>query len=162
MTTLPMTDKNKIKDFRHWAIPSGDGVLYLEGVPTEEERASNRQRTAERRKVWQPSQTALSVCRQLKFLEGNQVIIQLWDDLMEMLPDEGPLPFSCELIKVFTKNINEGDRDFTQLFVEFKNPKTIDNGNFGDNPIFESMINPKSGTYTYNCSLFAWVTEDYL
>jgi hypothetical protein len=155
-----MTENNKIEGFHYWRIPSGEGVLYLEGAPTEEERMKNIQRTAEFRKVWQPSQTALSVYKQLKFLEGNQVIIQLWDDLMEMLPDEGPLPFSCNLLKVFTKNTKEEDRDFTQLFVEFENPKAIHNGNFGGNPIFESMINPKSGTYIYNCSLLAWMKED--
>jgi hypothetical protein len=155
-----MTDNNIIKGFNHWRIPSGEGVLYLEGEPTEQERVKNRQQTAEYRKVWQPNQTALTVYSQLKFLEGNQVTIQLWDDLMVMLPEEGPLPFSCKLLKVFKKNIKEGDRGFNQLFIEFKNPKTIHNGNLGGNPIIESMFNPKSGTYTYNCSLFSSVTED--
>lgn len=156
-----MTDSYKINDFGCWKIPSGEGAIYLEGIPDEEERDSNRKRTAELRKMWQPSENALCVYRQLKYLEGNKIVIQLWDDLMILLPDEGPLPFSCELIKVFTKNIKECDRDFTQLFVEFKNPIAIEKGNIGDNTIFETMFFPKSGTYTYNCSLFAWVTEDF-
>ncbi len=151
----------RIDGFGEWIIPSGDGVIYYEGKPTEEVRALNIARTNELRKNWQPNSTAWNIFRQLKALTGKQVVIQLWNSLMEFGDDEGTLPFSCEVIRVFAKTIPHEDRSFKQLFIEFKNARTINNGNIGGDPISESCYNSRKGTYIYNCSFFSWVSEDY-
>lgn len=146
--------KNEIRGCWSWKIPSGEGVVYIEGVPTEEERTENLKRTAERRKIWQPGEDAINTYKQLKLLEGKNITIQIWEDVMEMCPDDGPSPFSCELVKVFTENIKEEDRDFLQLFVEFRNPQIIETYNDRDNPIYERLFNSETGTYIFNCSSF--------
>lgn len=150
---------NEIKGFFSWKIPSGEGVLYIEGIPTDEERNENLRRTSERRKFWQPDITALQTYKQLTSLEGDDITIQIWEDLMEMCPDDGPSPFSCKLVKVFTKEIQEEDRKFLQLFIEFKNPKVIRTYNDRDNPIYQSQFDSRTGTYIYNCSSFYWIKK---
>lgn len=47
-----MNYNNEIVNFSSWIIPSGEGVVYMEGEPTKEERAQNRKHTAKRRKNW--------------------------------------------------------------------------------------------------------------
>lgn len=154
-------NNKKIDGFGEWLIPSGEGVIYLEGNPTEEESVLNTARINELRKNWQPSANAWNIYRQLKALTGKQVVIQLWDSFMVISEDEGALPFSCVIIRVFAKTITQEDRSFKQLFIEFKNPRTINNGNIGGDPISESCYNSKRGTYIYNCSSFCWVAADY-
>lgn len=56
-----MTENKKITGFGAWIIPSGDGVVYMEGVPTDSERETNSKRTAKNRKSWNPSQEALEI-----------------------------------------------------------------------------------------------------
>jgi hypothetical protein len=153
-----MEDHNEITGFSSWLISSGEGVIYLEGVPTAEERAKNLQRTAEIRKTWKPDDEAIDIYKRMKLLEGKQITIQLWDNLMELCPDEGPFPFLCEVINVFIKRVESEGKEFEQLFVEFKNPVVIDNGNKGDNPIFESNLNSPKETFIYNCSRFYFVS----
>jgi hypothetical protein len=154
-----MQNRIKIKNFWNWKIPSGEGVTYLEGVPTEEERRLNIRRTAAERKVWQPNQEAIAIYNQLKLFEGKRIKVQIWNELMTLLPEEGPYPFICELIQVYTKTLQEKDRKFLQLFIEFKNPQIIKKGSLGDNPIYPEMLDPITGTYTYNCSNFFWIKE---
>jgi hypothetical protein len=156
-----MTEKVEITDFVYWLIPSGEGAIYLEGMPTEEERAAERRITADLRKKWQPDETATVVYKKLKSLEGKQIVVQLWNAYMVYSMDEGPLPFSCELLNVFTKEIKEEDRDFNQLFIEIRNPQNIHNGNHGGSSNIESNFNPEKGTYTFNCSSFSSVTTGY-
>ena len=150
-----MIVNNEITGFGYWKIPSGEGVMYIEGSPTEEQRLKNRIATAERRKVWQPSTEAIELFNTLKSNEGSNVVVQIWDEIMEMCPDEGVLPFRCELVRVFTESIKVDDREFIQLFIEFRNPENIENGNTGGSTNFESYHNPITGTYLMNCSGFA-------
>lgn len=154
-----MKDKSSIEGFYQWKIPSEDDTIYFEGMPTAEDLRRDKERAEARRREWQPSETALLILRELKYLEGKSIIIELWDNFMTMLPDEGPPPFSCDLIEVFTEDVQDGDRAFTQLFVVFKNPVVIENGNQGGHPIYESCFDPASGTYTYNCESFYRVSE---
>lgn len=155
-----MTINNEILGFGEWIIPSGEGVIHMEGAPTEEERVLNLKKTAKRRKNWNPSEKALEIFRQLVMLQGSWVKIQLWDELMLWDGDEGANPFECNLMKVYVKTINLKDRDFLQLFVEFEHYKINDIGNRGGSPIFESNFDSKTGTYTYNCSTFYSVTKN--
>lgn len=149
-----MTNTKEISGFGEWIIPSGECVVHLEGAPSEEERALNCTRTAIRRKNWTPSEKALEIFRKLEILQGEWVRIQLWNKLMLWDEEEGPNPFECNLMKVYLKTIKEKDRDFLQLFVEFKDFKIIDMDYFGGSPIYDCNFNPKNGIYTYNCSTF--------
>ena len=154
-----MTNTKEISGFGEWIIPSGEGVVHMEGAPSDEERNLNYTRTAIRRKKWNPSEKALEVSRKLKILEGNWVRIQLWDKLMLWDEEEGANPFECNLIKVYLKTIKEMDRDFIQLFIEFKDYRIVDLGYLSGSPIYEGNFDPGTGTYTYNCSTFYSVTE---
>ena len=155
-----MTNNNKILGFGEWIIPSGEGVIYMEGAPSNEERVLNRKRTAIRRKNWNPSEKALEIFRQLVLLQGSWVEIQLWNEFMLWDEDEGANPFECNLMNVYVKTINQKDRDFLQLFVEFEHYKINDIGYLGGSPIYEGNFDPKTGTYTYNCSTFYSVTTN--
>lgn len=155
-----MKDNSSIEGFYQWSIPSAEDNIYFEGMPSEEDLRRDKERAEAKRREWQPSDAALNILRDLKYLEGKRVILELWDNFMTMLPDEGPPPFSCDLLKVFTKDVQDGDRAFTQLFVVFKNPVVIENGNQGGHPIYESCFDPASGTYTYNAALFYRVSEE--
>jgi hypothetical protein len=154
-----MTYSNKISGFGEWIIPSGEGVNYIEGAPTDEERVLNRKRTAIRRKNWNPSEKALEVFRQLVMLQGSMVKIQLWNEFMLWNEDEGANPFECNLLNVYIKPISQKDRDFLQLFIEFKEFKIIEIGYLGGSPIDERNFDSKTGIYTYNCSTFDSVTK---
>jgi hypothetical protein len=154
-----MTYSNKISGFGEWIIPSGEGVTYFEGAPTDEERVLNHEQTAIRRKNWNPSVKALGIFGQLVMLQGSWVKIQLWDEFMLWDVDEGSNPFECNLLKVYVKNVSQKDRDFLQLFIEFKEFKIIDMGYLGGSPIYERNFDSKTGIYTYNCSTFDSVTK---
>ena len=154
-----MTDNKEITGFGAWIIPSGEGVIYMEGIPTDAERELNRKRTVKNRKNWNPSQEALEIFRELVMLQGSWVKIQLWDQLMLWDKDEGQNPFECNLEKVYVKSIKEKDRDFLQMFVEFRYYKIDDRGFLGGSPIYESNFDPKTEMFTYNCSTFYSVTR---
>ena len=100
-----MTNSNEISGFGEWIIPSGEGAIYIEGTPTDEERVLNRKRTAIRRKNWNPSEKALEVFRQLVMLQGSMVKIQLWNEFMLWGEDEGANPFECNLMKVYVNYV---------------------------------------------------------
>ena len=154
-----MTSNIEIVNFSSWIIPSGEGSVYMEGKPTEEERAQNRKRTAKRRKNWHPSEEALDIFKRLVLLQGIWVKIQLWDVFMLWDEKEGTNPFACNLLNVYTKTVKEKDRDFIQLFVDFKEYKIIPEGNIGGSPISEGKLNPKTRIYTYNCGEFYSVSK---
>ena len=156
-----MTNKYEIENFSSWIIPSGEGSVYMEGKPTEEERAQDRTNTAKLRKNWHPSQEALDIFKRLVLLQGSWVEIQLWDVFMLWDEREGTNPFACNLLNVYTKTVKEKDREFIQLFVDFKDYKIIPAGNIGGSPIFERNLDPKTGIYTYNCGGFYSVSKDY-
>ncbi len=154
-----MKDYNEILGFGEWKIPSGEGVIYMEGIPSDEERVSNRERTALRRITWNPTEKALGVFQHLLMLQSGWVKIQLWNELMLWDADEGANPFECKLLKVYVKPVSQKDRDFLQLFIEFKEFKIIDIGYLGGSPIDKRNFDSKTGIYTYNCSTFYSVTE---
>lgn len=56
-----MINNIKINGFGEWLIPTGEGVMHLEGVPTKEKRAFNKQCTTQRRKNRKPSLEALTI-----------------------------------------------------------------------------------------------------
>lgn len=154
-----MNYNNEIVNFSSWIIPSGEGVVYMEGEPTKEERAQNRKHTAKRRKNWHPSEEALDIFKRLVLLQGSWVKIQLWDVLMLWDESEGANPFVCNILNVYTKTVYKKDRDFIQLFVDFKDYKIIPEGNIGGSPIFEENLDMKMGIYTYNCGEFYSVSK---
>jgi|GEM_PF-5448407 len=155
-----MTENIEITGFSNWIVPSGEGTVYCEGIPTEAQRELNRKRTANNRKKWNPSQKALEIFRKLVMLQGSWVKIQLWDQMMLWDEDEGQNPFLCKLEKVYVKSIHEKDRDFLQLFIEFRYYKIDDRGYLGGSPIYEQYFDPKTEMYTYNCSTFYSVTKN--
>ena len=77
----------------------------------------------------------------------------LWDE------KEGDNLFLCKLEKVYIKSIQEKDRGFLQMFIEFKHYKIDDRGYLGGSPIYERNFDPKTGLYSYNCSTFYSVTK---
>ena len=154
-----MTENKEITGFSEWIIPSGEGAIYCEGVPTDAQRELNRKRTLCRRKIWNPSQEALELFRQLVMLQGSWVKIQLWNEFMLWDEIEGQNPFICNLERVYVKSIQEKDRSFLQMFVEFRHYKIDDKGYMGGSPIYEHNFDPKTEMYTYNCSTFYSVTK---
>ncbi|MEI7527082.1 MAG: hypothetical protein WCJ95_22220 [Mariniphaga sp.] len=155
-----MNDNKEITGFSEWIIPSGEGVVYCEGVPTEAEHEINRKTTLKNRKDWNPSQEALELFRQLVMLQGSWVKIQLWNEFMLWDEIEGDNPFLCKLEQVYVKSMQEKDRSFLQLFVEFRHYKIEDKGYLGGSPIYERYFDPKTEMYTYNCSTFYSVTRN--
>jgi hypothetical protein len=143
----------------HWKIPSGEGVIHLEGKPTEERRLENIQRTTEKRLNWKPGSDAMDIYRQLLSMEGHWVVIELWDDIIVMMEEEGPLPFKCLLKGVAIKTVQEQDRDFDQLFIEITDAEDIQNGNRGGSalPLIQYVAGAKANTL--NCSLIYSVSE---
>ncbi|HMP32068.1 MAG TPA: hypothetical protein PKD85_20855 [Saprospiraceae bacterium] len=53
-------------------------------------------------------------------LERN-IVVQFWDDFMEMLYDEGPFPIKIKIIDVKIEKVIYEGKKFDQLFVYFKN-----------------------------------------
>lgn len=157
-----MNVTTEILGFSEWQIPSGEGVIYMEGIPTKEVRDANRRSTAARRKKWQPSEKAIEIFKQLVLLEGRKVKIQLWEELMLWDEEEGTNPFVCMLVNVFVTTEKKEDRDFLQLYIQFKDYEVIDMGNIGGNPINKFTFDPKTEIYTHNCASLYSVSSEYI
>ena len=151
-------EKQRIKSFGYWRIPSGEGVIYLEGKPSDEDRKKNIERTNKKRRSWTVTDEAGDVLKQVAILAGKKIEFQLWDDLMFMLDeDEGFNPVSCDLLSVYVKKMENDGLFFHQLFIEFNDPISIDKKYLGGNQPLEQYFDEVTDSYHLNCGLLHYI-----
>lgn len=123
-----MTDNHEILGFGEWIIPEGEGVVYMEGAPPEEERESNRKRTEQLRKRWEPSKKAFDVFARLASLQGKWVRIQLWDTLLEIAQKEGWKPMGT--VRPTDMEYEDFENDYRPHYPAYKTVLEEDAHNF--------------------------------
>jgi len=102
-----------------WRVPSAARAFesWLEGSPSEEEKSLVIAQAEADRAAWSPSVEAMALVEKLKAFVGQRVTIQLWDSIMFILENEGPFPFSCDLMGVILLQ----DGEHLQAYLEVIN-----------------------------------------
>jgi hypothetical protein len=108
-----------------WKIPKGLGVVYIAGRPSNEEEIEQRKKQDERREKWHPNEIALLIHAELVNNIHKEIVVQFWDNLMEMLYDEGPFPVKIKINAVKIEKIIYENKEFKQLFVYFEDYKLL-------------------------------------
>jgi hypothetical protein len=102
-----------------WRVPSVEKAFdgWLEGCPTEQERAQILADVLVQRAAWRPTPEGLQQVEQVKEFIGSRVRIQLWDSCMWLLPQEGPNPFKGDLVGLVMLDVD----GFQQPYLKVKN-----------------------------------------
>lgn len=101
-----------------WRIPSVAHAFdgFLEGTVTDAERLEIIAKTEAARASWMPNAEAFDLVDEVRVLVGSNVKVQLWDPIMVIL-NEGPNPFTCNLLGVVLQKVD----GFLQAFLQVDN-----------------------------------------
>ncbi len=104
----------------HWLIPSVENAFsgWLEGGPTEEEKAQIIQQALADRASWKPCDEAWQLVEQMKAFIGSKVRVELWSASMWWDDREAPFPFEANCTNVVIRQV-EG---FDQAYLVVANP----------------------------------------
>lgn len=154
------TEKKYDQFIKLWSIPSAP--IYLAGDPNDPEIKAMMEEDARKLKLerdnWQPGPEAIQYAAELNKNCGKffQVQYYYWEVVMEI--SEGYDPFACQLKRVFTDYVTDGDKKFLQLFIEVESPISIFKNYSQGSSIDKGNISKEEGRYIYNCGNIMWLT----
>lgn len=136
--------------FNSWKIPSAG--IQLEGKATPEVERRQKEYLEERRSNWKLTERSMSLFYRLRRVMGSTVIIQLWEPIMEVFEDDGPLPFCGKLTGMSIEEVKVDGRYYPQLYIQIQSPYNILNGNRGEDPLENKELWQDEMTILINCS----------
>ncbi|MBK7341733.1 MAG: hypothetical protein IPJ06_00690 [Saprospiraceae bacterium] len=145
-----------IRELSPWRLP--DGGIILEGFPSRQELERIELEVREARQNWQPGEAGEAIRQRLLSWIEAKVYIQFWDDIMEMMPEEGPAPVVALLRDVQIMEVTEGI-GYDQLFVLCIDPVTKPTPWSSGEPDLASRHDPDSGLYRINVAELAFIQK---
>ena len=137
-----------IRELSPWRLP--DGGIILEGVPSPQELERIELEVREARRTGQPGEAGEAIRQRLLSWTEAMIRIQFWDNIMEMIPEEGPAPVEARLRDVCIMEVTlEGSR-YDQLFLLCTDPVSKPTPWSLGEPDLASRHDPDSGLYRIN------------
>ncbi len=155
------TEKKYDQFIKLWSIPSSP--IYLAGDPNNPEIKAMMEEDVRKTKLarenWQPGPEAIKYAVELNKECGNFFLVQYyyWEVVMEI--SEGYDPFACQLKRVYTDYLQDGNKKFLQLFIEVENPVSIFKNYSQGSAIDKGNVSKEEGSYIYNCGNIMWLTS---
>ncbi len=144
-----------IRELSPWRLP--DGGIFLEGVPSPQELERIELEVREARRAWQPGEAGEAIRQRLLSWTGSRIRIQFWDNIMEMMPEEGPAPVVALLRDVRIMELPVEGAMYKQLFLLCSDPETGGALWFMGNTTRTSHYDIDAGLYRINVAELAYI-----